>query len=348
MDEQSVNLDVLRATAVILVVVSHLSQVLARMGFGTRLWAVAGLGYFGVFLFFIHTSLVLMMSLERLHKSGSAVTARFYVRRAFRIYPLSMLTVFVVLALRIPAYLDRPFVAFSAPAMWANLLLVQNIFRQPEAIGPFWSLPYEVQMYLILPFLYMPARRIRSLRDACLLIAAGFTGRYLEGQLASAAGYHAVLTYAPWFCMGVAAYGLWRHAAPRLSPKIFAGFLAIYALSPWIAGKAGFRDSALWSQGYITWAMGIGIAMTLPYFFAFRWRFLCRTSHLIAKYSYGIYLAHVPILWLAFYQLAGKSRVLQVATFGGLLLVVPVLLFHLVEDPFIRFGSRLAQRLARR
>jgi peptidoglycan/LPS O-acetylase OafA/YrhL len=333
MTQQSVNLDVLRSVAVMLVVGSHLTDVL---GFGNRFRDIGHIGYWGVFLFFIHTSLVLMMSQERLHATGGRVTARFYIRRAFRIYPLSILTVLAVVLIRIPAFIDPPFVPLSAGAFWANILLVQNIPHLPDVIGPFWSLPYEVQMYLLLPFLYFPARRIRSFLGAALLIAAGFVARDLEWRFATAAGYHPVLAYAPWFCMGVAAYGLSRNIRPSIHPKWFVLALALYILAPWASKPQ--------AKGWVTWLVAIPLPFLLPYCRDFTDPLIHRVSHWIAKYSYGLYLAHIPIMWFAFRQLS-QPKVIQLAVFAVLLAGVPVALYHLIEEPLIRAGGRVAQAL---
>ena len=70
---------------------------------------VRGLAQQGVLMFFIHTSLVLMMSLERL---GEVRTIqRFYVRRAFRIYPLAVLTVLIALLIRVPPHFEPTYEA---------------------------------------------------------------------------------------------------------------------------------------------------------------------------------------------------------------------------------------------
>jgi len=58
----SANLDFLRATAVLLVLAQHLCK---RMHVDQIGWvATSSLGLFGVLLFFVHTSLVLMYSME--------------------------------------------------------------------------------------------------------------------------------------------------------------------------------------------------------------------------------------------------------------------------------------------
>ena len=95
------NLDILRAIAVLSVLSSHLAPFVA---FGTpevrAFWGL-GMGRFGVLTFFVHTALVLMLSMER-----SSVAPQwiywFYTQRIFRIYPLSIICLIVVLACRVP------------------------------------------------------------------------------------------------------------------------------------------------------------------------------------------------------------------------------------------------------
>src|SRR5271166_1310398 len=91
--KDSANLDVLRAIAVMCVFFSHLFH-FSRGGGETEFgWH---LGQLGVLMFFVHTSLVLMFSLERSSGKDAGVFVPFYVRRAFRIYPLSMVSVLFV------------------------------------------------------------------------------------------------------------------------------------------------------------------------------------------------------------------------------------------------------------
>jgi peptidoglycan/LPS O-acetylase OafA/YrhL len=130
--QQSVNLDLLRSVAVTLVLLAHVIRVFNATGNPfVQFWGIQNLGTFGVLMFFIHTSLVLMMSLDRLASTRTAVIPRFYVRRMFRIYPLSVVTVAAVLLLRIPADFEPVYSAPGVKAVWSNLFLVQNISQAP-------------------------------------------------------------------------------------------------------------------------------------------------------------------------------------------------------------------------
>ena len=148
MSKDSANLDVLRATAVLMVFCHHL---LEYGYFSER--RVNGMGQFGVLIFFVHTSLVLMMSMER--NSGAL---NFYIRRFFRIYPLSIAVVAMVVVLHIPSNPAREYTWMGASNLLSNFALTMNLTHSPMALAPLWSLPIEVQMYLVLPLLFLVTR----------------------------------------------------------------------------------------------------------------------------------------------------------------------------------------------
>ena len=125
------NLDALRAFAVLLVLADHVLETVDGGG-GAFHPLDQSLGRLGVLLFFVHTCFVLMASLERKGESGWTLARAFYVRRAFRIYPLAIVCVLAVVAAGVPV---RPWEAFRFPDaanLVANLLLVTNLTARPE------------------------------------------------------------------------------------------------------------------------------------------------------------------------------------------------------------------------
>src|SRR5437764_128419 len=148
--KESANLDFLRAYAVLSVYAGHLLQtfhidkVIGPVG-------IFDLAQTGVLIFFVHTSLVLMLSMERLRMESRRLFEVFYIRRAFRIYPLSIFVVAATVAAGVPAF---PTVTYSRPdwlTFISNVALTQNLTRTTPLPAVLWSLPYEVQMYVVLP-----------------------------------------------------------------------------------------------------------------------------------------------------------------------------------------------------
>ena len=161
------NLDFLRTIAVGLVFVSHLARTME-----VRL--LGNIGHLGVLLFFVHTSLVLMMSMSRMNLAGSRLYIAFLVRRIFRIYPLSILAIVSAVAFSLPhTSWARNYVWDGWPALISNLFLTQNITRNPSTMSVLWSLPFEMQMYFVLPLLFMLLRRFPSIRAGIILWLAG-------------------------------------------------------------------------------------------------------------------------------------------------------------------------------
>src|SRR5690349_16726447 len=136
---ESRNLDVLRSFAVLLVLVFHLLIFFGITSVGS--WTVRNLGLFGVLLFFVHTSLVLMYSLERQQRQfRDHLFLRFMTRRVFRIYPLSIFVVTIVFFGELPLAALRPgrfvYVPVTIPGLLANFGLIQSITNSPSVIGP--------------------------------------------------------------------------------------------------------------------------------------------------------------------------------------------------------------------
>ncbi|HYX52401.1 MAG TPA: acyltransferase, partial [Candidatus Limnocylindrales bacterium] len=173
MQADSANLDYLRTNAVLLVMFFHLLIFFGKTQVGR--FSIRPMGILGVFLFFVHTSLVLMLSLERQQaKLGNRrLWSAFMVRRIFRVYPLSILAVSVIFFARLPLGHLEPGRLMITPmgikGLLSNLLLVQNITDTGSVLGPLWSLPYEMQMYVFLPALFLLARKLKSIRGLVLL-----------------------------------------------------------------------------------------------------------------------------------------------------------------------------------
>ena len=335
------NLDLLRAVAVSLVLLSHLV-----MSFDlyehpiSKALAIKELGMLGVLMFFIHTSLVLMMSLERLGPDN--MIARFYIRRAFRIYPLAFAAIAAGLFFRIPPHFEPLYEPQPVAVIVENLALVENLFKSPEIVGPMWTLPLEMQMYLLLPFIYLTARRLIYPLGVAVLIAAGFLLWAADHKLSTTFDYWPLFPFAPWFFMGIAAYAMMKIVKPRLPSTCFVLALVFLVIGQILVNAliGGYRSS--WAM----WVIGIIFCLILPYCNDLQSKWVVRGSHLVAKYSYGIYLSHVPIIWFSFNYLSDQPIALTLPVFLCLIVGIPWMSYHLLEAPMIGFGARLADNIA--
>ena len=323
------NLDLLRALAVLSVLADHTLQVMGIFHVGP--FGVTWLGLFGVYIFFLHTSLVLMWSLER-----RPHTLDFYIRRAFRIYPLAIFTIAAVLLLRIPAVgdADHPFAFASHQPLTVitNLLLVQNLFHRPPVELVLWSLPLEVQMYLVLPMLYLFARKERTLWP--LLILWGFAT--LAGRALSGASESNIVTCVPFFLCGVIAYIGFMRRTPRLPSWLLLPtslvLACVYAAHPTL---------------YSGWVACLILAIVLPSFRQVVPGLWARSGHALAKYSYGIYLLHQCSIALAFHFLHVRSLAVKLLVELASLAILAALAYHFIEHPMIEMGKRVAAKIQR-
>jgi peptidoglycan/LPS O-acetylase OafA/YrhL len=320
------NLDILRSFAVLLVVVSHFLMYVQR-GVYTGL-----MGLTGVCLFFVHTCLVLMWSLERDPHSG-----RFYLRRLFRLFPLWLVILAIVVLFKIPVSpLASPRFAYHAPSMlelWANITMTFDLWFGGNIVGASWSLPVEAQMYLLLPVLFFFVRGTRALW-VLLVVDALVIVTVWAGGIQTAPPGQALAVCVPFFLPGVMAYALTKKVKPNLPAWSF--LVALVGLS-FIEQRYG---SMFWSSFFC-----LAVGLSLPFFRQITWRPLTRAGHVIARYSYGIYLTHIPAICVGMHYLEHYNLALRLLSIPVTIIVASVALYHGVEAPMIRLGGKLAKKI---
>lgn len=331
--KDSTNLDFLRSLAVLLVVGDHS----IKMIFGItsiRGIDVNTIGRLGVLFFFVHTCLVLMYSLERQDARISTIglSIHFYIRRIFRIFPLSIAVVLVIVTFHIPSshIAGAGIVAgyhASLSEIAVNLLLLQNLFYGNDILGVLWSLPWEVQMYVVLPLLYVVlARNRRLLALLTIWVLATF---FLSNRIY-------VAQFFPAFLPGIIAYVIRRRSSQPLPASIFPLFLLFlvfgYCLLPSNQGE----------QTIIPLLLGLGI----PFFKDIKSRVIASTTQNIAKYSYGIYLTHLFCLYICF-EVIHLVLPVRLLIYASMLFIIPYGLHLAIERPCIELGKRISSGLGR-
>lgn len=332
----SVNLDLLRAVAVLCVYFSHLTAAFNIRNFGS-------LGRFGVLVFFVHTSFVLMESLERLEtsaESDSRLTIAFWLRRFFRIYPLAILFVALAAIFHIPDSPGQIYTWIGVKAFLSNLALTQTLTYSPNILAPLWSLPLEVQMYFMLPFAYFAVRSGRRYRSIILWILSVLMALTLPRVSARLD----VFTFAPCFTSGIVAYDLIRSKAWKWKLPSWAWPVGIALI---VALFGPNDDMNLHVKIRRAWALSLLLGFLYPNVEELSSNALQKLFHWIAEHSYGIYLSHIVVIWFAVDRMAGspiwaRGMVLVVGS-----IAIPALLYASVEKPLILMGSHVARRLLR-
>ncbi len=139
-----------------------------------------------------------------------------------------------------------------------------------------------------------------------------------------------VAEFFPCFMGGILAFTLMNHT-PRLPHFLWPISLGIMTAVAVLLGLSA----------PVEWGICLLIGASIPLFREMPKGSFSRASFVIAKYSYGIYLSHIPLLWLCFGYIHAPSS-FRWLLFSSLAVATPFALYHLVEAPAIEFGRRLA------
>ena len=187
-------------------------------------------------------------------------------------------------------------------------------------------------MYVLLPMLFFFIRQNFSLWPLFVLWVLAVLCALHTDPLAQN-----LVVAIPYFLCGIMAYvGFARRKAVLpawLLPVALVAFALIFLVDP------SFRGG---------WMLCLEVGLTLPLFRQIRSATLIRCTHEVAKYSYGIYLAHPFGIVLGIYLMPDRPFALQVAVILISTAVLAVAGYHLIEHPMIRLGARLAGRAERR
>src|SRR6188472_4134161 len=217
--ERQPGLDLLRALAIVVVVVYHAAL------FGFKLpGRVDRFGWIGVDLFFVLSGyLIGGQLLASLARDQRIKLGRFFTRRALRIMP----AYFVVLAIYflLPAWREYP--EMSQP-LWKFLFSFQNIaLHGGTAFSHAWSLAVEDHFYLALPFI-LPVVFWRPRAAIILSGAILLCGVLLRAVLASQnatdtgvsfRGFQAWIYYPTWTRLDPLVFGVVLAAIERFRPN---------------------------------------------------------------------------------------------------------------------------------
>jgi len=104
-------------------------------------------------------------------------------------------------------------------------------------------------------------------------------------------------------------------------------------------------------------AFGFCLGLAIPLFREIQWSAVTTASRIIARYSYGIYLTHFPIMLFVMSDrrypqfkvihqlphLKHYARPVDTALVLVLTAVASLALYHLIENPGIRLGQKVAR-----
>lgn len=299
------------------------------------------LGRIGVVAFFCVSGYVIPFSFSHKKPVPSFIIARF-----FRLYPAYWAS--LLLAIAAMAVISAPLP--DAFTILANVTMAQTALGQPDVIGVYWTLFYELLFYgmCLLAFL---AHRLESPGYLLSVVAA-------LSLLGMAAAFARHTGLAPGVPIGIFMFlaimhlgTLFRVADRGDGPgatRAFRTGLLIVLLTTGPIAVIGFIQKAS-GQRIIADFTSLYIGIALFYYLRRSQRVITPGTLFLGRISYSLYLFHPVCLILAV-----ALSVMVPAPFGPIFLVVtiPVSAILLstvmqqgIEAPFNRFGKMLRSRL---
>jgi peptidoglycan/LPS O-acetylase OafA/YrhL len=364
-------LDGVRGVAVLLILFHHLvlaSGIDQVFWWDRQVYKIACSSWLGVDLFFVLSGFLITGILFN-SKGSNQYFRSFYGRRVLRIFPLYYGYLILALLL-IPIFLQHESGQELIETQAWYWLYLSNVHVALEGwpnlgvVGHFWSLAIEEQFYLLWPLAVwaLTRRQLLFLAAACFLGAVAFR-IVMPSSLdiyvllptrmdALAAG--AFLALVVRGENGISVLGKWPMFLFSACSTIL---LAIYLKA---GGWLSYNDPLVSIIGYtfIATAFASLIALLLT---AEPRSWLCRIFSgrslvFLGKYSYGLYVLHIPVIWFLesnglqtglFPRLWGSSLpgVLVFCVIGGGLSVLCAMAsYHLWEARFLRLKRYLPYR----
>lgn len=325
-------LDGVRGLAIVMVMVGHFwLGAHPRNGLESGLYTVMQNGWIGVDLFFVLSGfLITGILLEA--KGAEAYFRNFYARRVLRIFPLYygfLVAFFLIAPLVMHPDPTGPFAVSSSTQPWywtytSNWLALVKGVQPPQGLNHFWTLAVEEQFYLIWPAVVLLTSRT-TLKKLCLAlvvfalafrIGLRFTEYYHTGGLVLTPARIDSLAIGAWLAVMVRDADTHRWLE-RVAPATFVS-AAITLLLVNLPDERMFGyELSMQTVGFPLLAI---MSASLIVLTTGKWRpagavrrfFESRPMGFFGKYSYGMYVLHLPLVVLlerAGFSIASFPRV---------------------------------------
>lgn len=348
------NVDVLRAFAVLLVVIHHIATFVPAFAQGA-LGDFCRFGAHGVDLFFVISGFLFgSMLLGELQKTNTISLKRFYRHRFLRIVPLYWFTTLVSVALCfITGWCSDSSLPIVPQQLALDLTFLHTVRGSATAMQAWasWSLAVEIWFYLLIPVTLIWVHRVSRGKEKTLAVVLSLLAVF--GLLVRAAFVYSVsqtLTdHSVWMAVsrpyvrfdelliGVLAYVLGRRTMGVINKRIL-WIGGIVLLTAYLAASRPFA-AYQWFVA-IDWVLlptvlAIGFACLLIGSLASKFEHPLVT--LIANLSYSLYLMHAMVTLVVSRQ--NHPEAFAALFFVGSL-IAAYLASALVEYPFLKMYKK--------
>jgi peptidoglycan/LPS O-acetylase OafA/YrhL len=349
-------IELFRGIASIMVMLSHYKDDLGQ-DYSVYVRGIFSLFNTGVHMFFVITGYVFA---RMFYSENKIAVIPFLTRRFFRIYPLYVCSLIAYLLLKL-AFPEGPGAA-AQPS--AYLYFVRHLFFLETTrsyhemfyfTGVYWSLPVEVEYYLLLPLLVYVHRKVSyslvlifiASHSFILLIRYNLTEgvfdiyRIVNGH---------IIGYICEFIIGIALYNLVNRYRKINKTLMFGIGMSLLAVVYW---HYTMYDEKIKNSSYIfivyfgKTICSLGYAFILYPFLSLPIRnnsLFALFSSFMGNISYGIYLFHHFSIMLVrkIYPSLGALTTFFLCL--AVLLAIVIILHYICEEPLRAFGRRLSGR----
>ena len=365
--------DVMRACAILMVIVLHTSQVVQGLSMVTV--EITAYGQMGVQLFFVVSAYTLCLSHVR-REGESHPVAKFYTRRFFRIAPLYYIAIAFYFSLHItvqllqhgPILIYRPYTAIN---ILANMFFVHGFYppANDNIVPGGWSIGTEMAFYAIFPILFRLFHR-QYLKGGVIrlwvLVLVGVTLNISFQEILilttknviqnNSFNYYSLLNQLPVFLIGMAVF--FTLQSPRSYIFDFHQKMNIIFFVVFTFLSLGLGLGLFWKN--ISGLVPSIIPVLSGISFIFLLEYLRKVTKLpqllqrIGQVSYSMYVFHFVFAW-TFSSILNKALVNALPP--GILLIISIIVTvlltfyvaliseRLVEKNGIRWGKYVIQKL---
>jgi len=305
-------------------------------------WPGFSFGYLGVDIFFVISGFLMFQIYSELESNR---VRSFYFRRLKRLLPAYLFVSLVTTVVFFLVILPFERVSLVTQNLYANFLIsnfyywTENQYFVSGGLRPlltFWSLALELQFYLIFPIVFIIVKKYNKLFFLIILFSALL---HILLYLISSETAFFILPARLWeFLIGTA-------TAVKINSQIVNAYfgsrifhlasllmILLVVLFPFAKDMQAFYSNFI-VVAITSFLLKIGFAL------GENRGFMRRILLMVGKYSYSIYLVHLPIICLICYQpFSGNLKPganLKLNLFSILLIIIfAYLIFYFIENPF--------------
>lgn len=353
--EHVFGLDLLRALAILLVLISHASFMFLPLTHDLEAWWM--LGQFGVELFFVLSGFLIGGILLDQAGRGNLDVGHFWMRRWLRTLPNYYLFLLINLLL-------ARVTSGAWPHAWGYIFFAQNLaWPVPMFYGESWSLAIEEIFYLAAPLLVLACNRLRLRAGAVSLVCGGialFTAVRIGFVFWQDPGWDEGVRKVAVVRLDAIAYGV-------VAVMLFRRWRRGGAVATWLAllGALGTgaaiwcylalpRDDSFFARTLLFNLVSISFALFLPW--AALWRHSGWPKALdiavvkLALWSYALYVSQLALnrVLVEVFGWNGTSMLeclAQALAFMAMAIGLAALVYYSYERPLLRVRDRMMPKV---